>query len=182
MLTAPNLGKPNEGPSRFIDHAEDFISAVLYMADTAENSKNRQQLLPEITAQTLEKAYKEDGNDEIRAGAFKDFVRNYLRNEGQKDLESVYNDITRHETPVHVSAYLFSIYEKLRAEFEKKSASKTIAEGKKVETTAAGTRAGASAAAGLELDAATKKRLGHAQVDPEQDIGGRGTYPWPYRK
>lgn len=181
MLTAPNLGKPNEGPSRFIDHAEDLISAVLYMADTAENSVNAHLLLPEITAQTLEKAYKEDGNDEIRAGSFKEFVRNYLQNEGRKDLETVYNDITRHDTPVHVSAYLFKIYEKLKTEFEAKSAAKTIT-GKKVETTAAKTRAGAGAATGLELDAATRKQLGHAQVDPEQDIGERGKNPWPYRK
>ncbi|MEK7171799.1 MAG: hypothetical protein AAB739_02715 [Patescibacteria group bacterium] len=161
----------------FYDHGEDLVAGFLSMADTPVNLKNKTELLPEMTTSILETAYKEDGcTDEIKASAFKQFARNYLRTEGRGSLETIFNEIIRLEEPVSLRNYLLGIYRKLRDEFEKQFDAKSFA-GKRVEDTAARTGEKAKTAIGLELDPETEARLGYAQVDPKRDIGGRGTNP-----
>ncbi|MBI4994269.1 hypothetical protein HZC21_01330 [Candidatus Peregrinibacteria bacterium] len=179
--TAPDLSRESSGPD-FYDHGETLAAGILYMADTPENSRNKAELLPEMTAFILEKAYKEDGcTDEIKASAFKQFVRNHLRTDGWKKLETIFNEVVEQKRPVFAGAYLLDLYKKLKAEFEKQFEEKVFT-GKPVEDTAAGTGKKAKAAGGLELDPGTKAQLGFAQVEPKRDIGGRGTTAWPMRK
>lgn len=167
MGNAPNLRRQPRGPD-FYNHGEILVSYILDMADRPENLKeeNKTTLLPEMTTSILEKAYKEDGcTDEIKVFAFKQFVRNYLKTEGWKGLETIFNKIIEQDEPVSGRIYLSDIYKKLKAEFEEQFVVKSFT-GKKVEDTVAGTRV----------------KLGYAQVDPKQDIGGRGANPWPMRK
>lgn len=181
MKNAPMLNRRPDGPD-FYDHGETLAAGILYMADKPEDLKNKTELLPEMTASILETAYKEDGcTDEVKASAFKQFVRNYLKKEGWKNLETIFNETIEQNKPVFIAPYLLDIYEKLRAEFEKQFEAKGFT-GKGVEDTAAGTRAKTGKATGLELDEETRARLGYTHVDPKQDIGGRGTNPWPMRK
>ena len=81
-----------------------------------------------MTTSILETAYKEDGcTDEIKASAFKQFARNYLRTEGRGSLETIFNEIIRLEEPVSLRNYLLGIYRKLRDEFEKQFDAKSFA-------------------------------------------------------
>lgn len=138
MRYAPNLKRQPDGPD-FYNHGEDLAAGILYMADAPENLKHKTELLPEMTASILETAYREDGcTDEIKTSAFKKSARDYLKADGWKALEALFNAIIEQERPVSAGTYLLELYEKLRAEFEKQFESKSF-DGGKVADTAAST-------------------------------------------
>lgn len=104
MKNTSNLNRqPDRQPGGpdFYDHGETLATGILYMADKPEDLKNKTELLPEMTASILETAYKEDGcTDEIKASAFKQFVRNYLKKEGWRGLETIFNETVEQDKPV----------------------------------------------------------------------------------
>lgn len=135
-----------------------------------EENKAKRQLTTEALTDIMKRLYLADGSkDIIKQAAFVADCRIYLNREGLRVLNELYH-YARGGDRLNVIGGLKNLYGHLRREFDAKFQEK-VYEGTPVLPEAGQTQAavrkkvGKATTGGLELDAATRAKLGPAQVD-----------------
>ncbi len=135
-----------------------------------EENKAKRQLTTEALTDAMKRLYLADGSkDVIKQAAFSADCRTYLNREGLRVLNELYH-YARGGDRLNVIGGLKNLYGHLRREFDARFREK-IYEGTPVLPEAGQTQIAVrekvgKATGGLELDAATRAQLGHAQVNP----------------